>query len=250
MKGMNLRNQLFPELGYITSTRYQYGKNRQFEFKLDRGFQIEADRLFMAYGLDVRAIDVMLPFDEPAKNFRTYYSAKANGITIMGSDDKTISWLKDPISMLPLVSNSQAIIPIPEWNVRTGDAVPFRNLTKWGADIEVTTSKKAMLKVMLPDLHNLSYMSVILTNPDDIDSMEQHLTAIENASTGHLTNIPMQLKFNAVPFRMRHGKVYRENIVITANLDQPADNLDTDIYRMLLGEIYETGIVRERNAYA
>lgn len=36
MKGMNLRNQLFPELGYITSTRYQYGKKRQFEFKLDR----------------------------------------------------------------------------------------------------------------------------------------------------------------------------------------------------------------------
>ena len=250
MKGMNLRNQLFPELGYITSTRYQYGKNRQFEFKLDRGFQIEADRLFLAYGLDVRAIDVMLPFDEMNRNFRTYYSAKANGITIMGSDGKTISWLKDPISMLPLVSNGRAIIPIPEWNVRTGDAVPFRNLTKWGSDIEVTTSKKAMLKVMLPDLHNLSYMSVILSNPDDIDSMAQHLTAIENASTGHLTNIPMQLKFNAVPFQMRYGKVYRENIVITANMDEPADHLDTDIYRMLLGGIYETGIVREKNAYA
>ena len=248
MKGMNLRNQLFPELGYITSTRYQYGKNRQFEFKLDRGFQIEADRLFMAYGLDVRAIDVMLPFDEPAKNFRTYYSAKANGVTIMGSDGKTISWLKDPISMLPLVSNGRAIIPIPEWNVRTGDAVPFRNLTKWGSNIEVTTSKKAMLKVMLPDLHNLSYMSVILSNPDDIDSMSQHLAAIENASTGHLTNIPMRLKFNAVLFQMRHGTVYRENIVITANMDKPADNLDTDIYRMLLSEIYETGNVRERFA--
>ena len=60
----------------------------------------------------------------------------------------------------------------------------------------------------------------------------------------------MQLKFNAVPFRMRHGTVYRENIVITANMDKPADNLDTDIYRMLLSEIYETGIVRERYAYA
>ena len=107
-----------------------------------------------------------------------------------------------------------------------------------------------MLKVMLPDLHNLSYMSVILSNPDDIDSMEQHLAAIENASNGHLTNIPMQLKFNAVPFRMRHGKVYRENIIITANMDEPADHLDTDIYRMLLGEIYETGIIWERNAYA
>ena len=91
-------------------------------------------------------------------------------------------------------------------------------------------------------------MSVILSNPDDIDSMAQHLAAIENASTGHLTNIPMQLKFNAVPFRMRHGNVYRENIIITANMDKPADNLDTDIYRMLLSEIYKTGIVRERFA--
>ena len=250
MKGMNLRNQLFPELGYITSTRYQYGKKRQFEFKLDRGFQIEAEKLFLSYGLDVRDIDVMLPFDEMGKNFHAYYSAKANGLTIMGSDGKTIFWLKDPISMLPLVSNGRAIIPIPEWNVRMGDAVPFRNLTKWGSDIEVTTSKKAMLKVMLPDLHNLSYMSVILSNPDDIDSMAQHLAGIENASNGHLTNIPMQLKFNAVPFQVRHGTICRENIVITANMDKPTDNLDTDIYRMLLSEIYETGIVRERSAYA
>lgn len=250
MKGMNLRNQLFPELGYITSTRYQYGKKRQFEFRLDRGFRIEAEKLFLSYGLDIRNIDVMLPFDEMAKNFHAYFSAKAHGITIMGSDGKTISWLKDPISMLPLVSNGRAIIPIPEWNVRTGDIVPFRKLTKWGSNIEVTTSKKSMLKVMLPDLHNLSYMSVILSNPDGIDSMAQHLAAIENASTGHLTNIPMRLIFNAVPFRMRQGSVYRENIVITANMDNPADNLDADIYRTLLSEIYETGIVRERYAYA
>ena len=97
MKGMNLRNQLFPELGYITSTRYQYGKKRQFEFRLDRGFQIEAEKLFLSYGLDVRNIDAMLPFDEMAKNFHPYYSAKANGITIMELDGKTISWLKDSI---------------------------------------------------------------------------------------------------------------------------------------------------------
>ena len=54
MKGMNLRNQLFPELGYITSTRYQYGKNRQFEFKLDRGFSYERESAYMASSLPPR----------------------------------------------------------------------------------------------------------------------------------------------------------------------------------------------------
>lgn len=52
MKGMNLRIQLFPELGYISSTRYQYGKKRQFEFKLDRGSRIGAEKLFLSYGVD------------------------------------------------------------------------------------------------------------------------------------------------------------------------------------------------------
>ena len=250
MKGMNLRNQLFPELGNIVAGRNKYGQKRTFEMKFDQGYTGDINMPELSYGFNTESIDVMLPFDRMDKNFRTFYSSKANGVTIMHSDGETITWLKDPISMLPLVSNGRAIIPIPEWNIRTGDAVLFRNLTKWGSDIEVTTSKKAMLKVMLPDLHNLSYMSVILSNPDDIDSMAQHLSAIENASTGHLTNIPMQLKFNEVPFRMRHGNVYRENIIISANMDKPDDNLDTDIYRMLLSEIYETGIVRERFAYA
>ncbi len=79
MKGMNLRNQLFPELGYITLTRYQYGKKRQFEFKLDRGFRIEAEKLFLSYGLDVRNIDVMLPFDEPAKTSAHIIQQKPTG---------------------------------------------------------------------------------------------------------------------------------------------------------------------------
>ena len=242
MKGMNLRKQLFPELGNILASRNQYGKKRFFEMNLDQGYAQDINLLWLSSGLGTESIDVMLPFDQMEKNFTTFYSSKANGVTIMHSDGETISWLKDPITMLPLVSKHRAIVPIAEWGVRTGDIVPYHEITRWGTDIEVKTSRKAFLKILIPEWKRLSYLTVLLSQDHDIESMIRHLEAIENASTGKLTNIPMTLKFNAVPFQKKHGKVYKDSVVINAYPDPLSKDLDADIYRLQLSEIYTFGI--------
>lgn len=242
MKGMNLRNQLFPELGNILASRNQYGKKRFFEMKLDQGYAQDINFLWLSSGLETDSIDVMLPFDQMEKNFSTFYSSKANGVTIMHSDGETITWLKDPITMLPLVSKHRAIVPILEWGIRTGDVVPYREITRWGADIEVKTSRKAFLKVLIPEWKRLSYLTILLSQEHDIESLIRHLEAIENASTGTLTNIPMTLKFNVVPFQRKHGKVYKDSVVINAYPDTLSNDFDAEIYRSQLSEIYTFGI--------
>ena len=242
MKGMNLRNQLFPELGNIVAGRNKYGQKRTFEMKFDQGYTGDINMPELSYGFNTESIDVMLPFDRMDKNFRTFYSSKANGVTIMHSDGETITWLKDPITMLPLVSKHRAIIPIPEWGIRAGEIVPYHEITRWGSDIEVKTSRKAFLKVMLPGLKRLSYLTVLLLQDHDIDSMIRHLEAIEHASIGKITNIPMTLKFNSVPFQKKHGKVYKESVVINAYPDDLPFEFDSEIYRSQLNEIYSYGI--------
>ena len=242
MKGMNLRNQLFPEVGNILASRNQYGKKRSFEMKLDQGYAQNIDMLCLSSGLGAESIDVMLPFDQMEKNFSTYYSSKVNGITIMHSDGETITWLKDPITMLPLISKHRAVVPIPEWGIRTGDVVPYHEITCWGSDIEVKTSRKANLKILIPEWKRLSYLTVLLLQDHDIESIIRHLEAIKNASTGKLTNIPMTLKFNAVPFQRKHGKVYKDSVVINAFPDSRSNDLDAEIYRLQLSEIFTFGI--------
>ena len=202
----------------------------------------------ISYGLNTETIDVMLPFDQMEKNFSTFYSSKVNGVTIMHSDGETITWLKDPITMRPLVSKHRAIIPIPEWGIRTGEIVPFHEITRWGSDIEVKTSRKAFLKVMIPKLKRLSYLTLFLSQDYDIDSMVRHLDAIANASLGKITNIPMTLKFNSVPFQKKHGKVYKDSIVINAYPDDLPFEFDAEIYRSQLSEIYTYGIFDSSSA--
>ena len=242
MKGMNMRHELFPELGNIIASKNQYGRKRTFEINLDKGYQEDINKLWHFYGLSSEKINVMLPFDQMGKNFSTYYSAKANGVTIMHSDGKVINWLKDPISMLPLVSKQRALIPIPEWGIRTGDVVPYRKITQWGESMEVNTSRKAFLKVMLPELNELSYATLYLWQNHDIDSMVAYLSALENASCGQLTNIPMMLQFNDVPFQRNHGKFYKESVVINADCSHLNFDFDMDIYRSQLEEISTYGI--------
>ena len=242
MKGMNMRHQLFPELGCIFASKSQYGRKRTYEINFDKGYREDMTKLLFGSGLSTESLDVMLPFDQMEKNFSTFYSANANGITIMHSDGITINWLKDPISMLPLVSKSRALIPIPEWGIHTGDIVPYREIRQWGENMEVKTSRKAFLKVMLPELNELSYLTLYLSQNQDIESMIVHLAAIEHASCGQLTNIPMELQFNVVPFQRTHGKVYKEAAVIKADCSGLRFDFDTDIYRSQLGEISTYGI--------
>ena len=86
------------------------------------------------------------------------------------------------------------------------------------------------------------YLTVLLSQNHDIESMIRHLEAIENASTGRLTNIPMMLKFNPVPFQRKHGTVYKDSVVINAYPDSHSSDLDSEIYRSQLSEIYTYGI--------
>ena len=242
MKGMNMRHELFPELGNIIASNNQYRRKRTFEINLDKGYQEEVNKLWHIYGLSSEKINVMLPFDQMEKNFSEFYSAKANGVMIMRSDGKVIDWLKDPISMLPLVSKQHALIPIPEWGIRTGDIVPYRKITQWGESMEVKTSRKAFLKVMLPELNELSYATLCLWQNQDIESMAAYLCALEDASCGQLTNIPMQLQFDQVPFQRTYGKSYKESVVIKADCSCLNFDYDVDIYHSRLEEISTYGL--------
>jgi len=84
--------------------------------------------------------------------------------------------------------------------------------------------------------------TLLLSQEHDIESLIRHLEAIENASTGTLTNVPMTLKFNAVPFQRKHGKVYKDSVVINAYPDTLSNDFDAEIYRSQLSEIYAFGI--------
>lgn len=133
----------------------------------------EAAKMFHeSYPDEPRAIEVFLPFDEPSENFETWKEAYLAGGLIHRCNRVDVQYAVDPSSGEVLVQDGKDA----DGNPVKCDGGPVAYYTdKKGKEQPVYCKPEGRLKVIVPALRRLAYMTVITHSIWDIVNLSKEL---------------------------------------------------------------------------
>ena len=170
-----------------------------FRFDFD---EIEAEALSILeshYGTDqIREVDVLLPFDQLEGQWDAWVEAYLAGGLVHRSDGMRVHYHMDPGTGERTVFNCEPHTLCPS---AAGDPVAWYINAK-GKNTPVYASPIGRLKVILPVLRRLVYMTLVTTSQYDIGNISQNLGALLQIH-GRLAGIPLVMKRKPISIRRK-----------------------------------------------
>lgn len=198
IKGLTDQPRQFSEIGQLRKGapkpqgKQQPGKDlTYFRATFEDGEEKAADMFHQAYGSEPREVNIRLPFNTVDENFDAWHKAYVKGGLIHQCDGENIVYAIDPDTGDILVEKGL-----------DADGQPVKcsgePITHWmdskGKQWPVFCKPVGRLKVIVPELRRLAFMTVLTTSVWDILNISRQLEAIRYVNDGKLQNVPLILK--------------------------------------------------------
>lgn len=153
----------------------------------------QAAEMFEAeYGPEPREINIVLPFDTVDENLEAWNEAYVASALLHRCTGKQVVYAIDHETGEVLVQNGRS--------VETGEPVKCdgKPITHWtdkkGKDHPVYCEPHGRLRVIIPELRRLAFVTVLTTSTWDILNLSTQLEAVRDMNKGSLRGIPLVLK--------------------------------------------------------
>lgn len=184
IKGLTDQPRQFSEIGQLRKgapkpkDKQQPGKDlTYFRATFEDSEEKAADMFHQAYGSEPREVNIRLPFNTVDENFDAWQEAYVKGGLIHRCNGEYTQYEVDPQTGSILVMNGLDV---------DGNKVKCDG----SADCRPT----GRLKVIVPELRRLAFMTALTTSVWDILNISRQLEAIRYVNDGKLQNVPLILK--------------------------------------------------------
>lgn len=195
IRGLTDRKLAFPEIGQIRKgmkVPTKSGGERPMDLKY---FRVEFDEqekeralLFQqVYGDQPDTINILLPFDDISHVWDAYYEAYVASRMIARSDGEKFLYLVDPKTGQIVVQNGMPF-------TAHRDVVGTYTTTESRQQQDIRMKPTGRLKVVVPELKSLVYLTVHTTSVHDIANISSQLEAIHTLNGGRIAGIPLVLR--------------------------------------------------------
>ena len=194
IKGLTNRKLSFPEIGQIRKgapkgDKGQLGKDlTYFRVEFDEEETKAAAVFNKIYGSEPNAINILIPFNDIGQVFDAYLEAYTAGRMVARSDGEKFIYLIDTKTGEVVVKNG---IPLRAYT--EGMSVGSYQDQK-GKDVQIYCKTVGRLKVVIPELQRLAYMTVMTSSKHDISNLDAQLNALKQVNEGIIAGIPMVLR--------------------------------------------------------
>lgn len=193
IKGLTNRQLAFPEIGSIRKgAAKEEGKNMPgrdltyFRVEFDEREVEAAAKFKAAYAEKPTEINIVLPFNDIPAMWDAWYEAYVAGRMIARSDGEFFTYLVDHKTGEQLVKNGQPITPHRD--------IVGEYTTQRGKVEKIQMKPTGRLKVIIPELQRLAYLTVHTTSIYDIANISSQLEAIAHINGGRIAGVPLVLR--------------------------------------------------------
>ncbi|MCJ7528833.1 MAG: hypothetical protein MUO37_12185 [Methyloceanibacter sp.] len=179
IRGLTDRQASFPEIGQVRkgAPKPEDGKKpgadlKWFRVEIDEAEPATAAAFVKYYGDKPTEIDILLPFDSVAENFEAWREAYVAGGLIHRCDGERVWYEIDP---------------------RTGERLIVAGEPNKRCDGLMQCKPTGRLKVLVPQLQRLAYLTVMTTSIHDIMNLSRQLEALLQIN-GKLAGVPLKLR--------------------------------------------------------
>lgn len=179
IRGLTDRAASFPEIGQVRkgAPKPEDGKKpgadlKWFRVEFDERETVSAAAFLRQYGDKPTEIDILLPFNSVEENFDAWREAYVAGALIHRCDGERIWYELDP---------------------RTGERVIVAGEPNRKCDGLLGCKPTGRLKVLVPQLQRLAYLTVMTTSVHDIMNLSRQLEALLQIN-GKLAGVPLKLR--------------------------------------------------------
>lgn len=197
IKGMTNRGEGFASIGDIrkgaAKTENKPGQDLD-HFRVDfyEGEE-EAAAKWASFSKDEpRELSIVLPFNEIDRCWDAFLEAYQAGAMLARSDGEKFLYLREHKTGEIIVQDGIEVATGKERKYKDGEVV--HSYKKDKKTVEVVCKPVGRLKVILPELVRLAYMTVHTTSIHDIINISSQLAALKKINAGTLVGIPMLLK--------------------------------------------------------
>ncbi len=226
--GLTDQHPEFPEIGQVRKGAPKEpnrpGRDlNYFRFTFDAAELEASAKVLQIYGAEPDELNVMLPFRFVDENFDTWREAYVAGAMIHRCDGERVIYEIEPDTGAQRVVNG---VPVDGGLAKTCngvDPVGWYRPPNGGESKPVHCKPVGRLKVILPELGRLAYLTVLTSSIHDIVNLSRQLYALY-AINGSLSGIPLRLRRRpteiSVPDEGRGGKrVRREKRLLSIEAD-------------------------------
>lgn len=194
--GLTDRDMDFPEIGRIRKgkkVKNAEGKEhpvdlRYFRFDLDAAETDAIRTINTIYGAEPTEIRVYLPFNEIERFWDPYLEAYTAGRMVARTDGKKfIQWIDTDTGSVKVMNGVDA----------NGQVVPYNKDMIVGKDYKgnpVRCKPVGRLKVVIPELMRLAYLTALTSSIHDIVNLSGQLKALHTINGGVIAGIPLTLR--------------------------------------------------------
>jgi hypothetical protein len=226
IKGLTDRGSAFPEIGQIRKgAAKDPGGNRPgkdlpyFRVEFD-GKDPRGEKFVKIYGTTPTDINVLLPFNEIERNWDAWYEAYTAGRMVARSDGENFTYLVDIKTGEHVVINGLD---------KNGVQVPHREIvgsyqTQKGGTEQIKMKPVGRLKIVIPELQSLAYLTVHTTSIYDIMNISSQLEAIQQMNSGRIAGVPLVMRrrkkmISTPDLNDKSKRVRREKFLISIEAD-------------------------------
>jgi len=198
IKNLTNKNPAFPEIGQIRKGAPKQGNKPgkdlpYFRVVFDEAETAAAATFRKVYGEKPVEINILLPFNELERVWEAWLEAYTAGRMVARADGEKFIYLLDTETGEVVVRNGV--------DVNTGQPRPYVE----GQPVGYYTDKRGQrqpiyckpvgrLKVVIPELRRLAYLTVLTTSIHDIANLDAQLNALQRVSGGRIAGIPLVLR--------------------------------------------------------
>lgn len=198
IKGLTDRQMAFPEIGQIrkggkkqvdaNGKTVGIGKDLQyFRTEFDERDLDAIEKFSAVYGDKPNQINIVLPFNEIDRVWDANYEAYTAGRLVARADGEKFVYKVDVKT-----GNIEVINGEPE--IEFDPSKPVGYYTSNGKQVPIFCKPVGRLRVVIPELKRLAYLTVLTGSKHDIINLSAQLAAISTMMRGRISGIPLILK--------------------------------------------------------
>ena len=194
IKNLTNRGLAFPEIGQIRKgapkdANGKIGKDlNYFRVTFDEAETEASEKFLKIYGSEPQEINILLPFNDIGACWEAWLEAYTAGRMVARSDGEKFEYLLDTKTGEIKVTNGYPNVPY-----KQGQSVGTYTDGK-GKVQEIFCSEVGRLKVVIPELQRLAYVTILTSSKHDIANIDSQLAGLKKINDGIISGIPMVLR--------------------------------------------------------
>jgi hypothetical protein len=194
IKGLTDRGLAFPAIGSIrkgakkTEANKPGGDLKYFRVEFDERETESAEIFRKIYGNQPTEINILLPFNEIDKVWDAWHEAYTAGRMVARSDGEFLTYLLDVETGEVRVLGGHPKTPHP------ADGIVGYYKDSKGSRQPIKLKPVGRMKVVIPELKRLAYLTLHTTSIHDIMNLSSQLEAIRVMNSGRIAGVPLILR--------------------------------------------------------